>query len=292
MFIQMNRALQRSCAGLLVLGTLVAWMPAPARARPTTSTLTGPLIVGVGLKTPPIDTTSTPRSPIMTLEFSGIPDQTVVGTIIPTTLPGTVVTATATIRAFGLTIPDVCLDTPAVSSVLMSSGTFDPVSGDITGLALTITRQHALTPTTGTRFGSLICGAMQPRDDISVVLSTTGSGGVALNAAGTIAMVGSATVVTPTATFSGVPVSVAGTLAPLPDRTAACNGVSVPDVTDSSDLQNASDVLQNAGLHPVFGYVGGPSISDPYISFQNPAADSCVAPGTTVHLTVRAGPVP
>jgi PASTA domain len=280
-------------AATVLVGALVAALPlamtSTGASAATVSTLTGQVSITSGLTGSPITNTST-SAPIatMSLVFSPGRPQDSVGAnlsnftnVVPITIVGTTI--------FNKWYTDTCLDFQTVSAPF-GAGLFDRATGDITGHSLEVTVKHSVTVApTSSKFGVISCPTVSiPDDKVTVTLSTTSAGGAALDQNGHIRLTGSGIVSAGNQSGAFVVVAIEGVLSPLPDRTPLPPCVPVPDVADDSKSQ-ADQEIRAAGLVPVFTQDPG---NDSYVSLQLPHAGDCVEAGTTVQLTLHAGPRP
>jgi hypothetical protein len=287
---RLSRRARRGALALLGgLAPAVLLVTSPMRAEANTvSTLTGQVLITAGLTGSTV--TNTPASPIptMTLRFRDMqPNDIVSGTLETFGIPP-VSTTIVGVDPFNFWYMDVCMDNQTVSG-FAGSGQFDRATGALTGLSLDIRVQHSLVPGPGS--GPLApwgCPNTHiPDDHVTVDLSTASPGGAALDQTGQIRLNGTGTVSAGERSGLPVTVTVAGVLSPLPDRSPqTC--VLVPDVADDSRAQ-ADSAIRAVGLNPAFNKDPG---NGSYVTLQFPQADECVAPGSTVRLTLHAGPRP
>jgi hypothetical protein len=279
---------------MALAGALAAALPlavtTSGASAASVSTLTGRATISSGLTGSPIENT-TPTSPIptMSLVFSpGRPQDTVGGKLSDITPPVVPITIVGT-SPLNKWYTDICLDSQTVSAP-WGVGRFDRATGDLTGLSLEITVKHSVTVApNSSKWGFLSCPTVSiPDDRLTVTLSTANPGGAALDQNGHIRLTGSDNVSAGNQSGSFVVVTIDGVLSPLPDRTPLPPCVYVPDVADDSKSQ-ADQEIRAAGLVPVFTADPG---NDSYVSLQLPHADYCANPGSTVQLTLHAGPRP
>lgn len=284
----LRRVLYRWCAIIVLAGAIIAGVPGSSSAQPVNSTLTGRIVIDVKNDATYANTSASSPIPTMRFTFDGPPYEGVSADLIPFTR--SVVTTIIGLDEGNGWYRDTCLDTQTFSSIQISSGIFEPVSGHIDYLRLTFVIHHSLSRTFGSGpFADLGCpGTNIPDELFEVTLSTRANGGAALDATGNITLFGTST----SASGNPVDITVAGTLSPQPRRTPACAGVIVPDVTGSPNLRNARRAVEDAGLIPVFHYPSGRVPANVFINRQDPGPDECVAPGTEVHLWVLWGLVP
>jgi hypothetical protein len=271
-------------AGGLVPALLLTGLPGRADAATHTSALTGQISIGPGLTGVPLTNTTSGPVKTMTLWFKDYqPDDQVSGALQP--LRSTAIVPIEGLDPTNSWYHDLCLDTQDITGSAQS-GTFKRATGAIDGLQLTLVVNHSLSPGPFSGpFGNWGCPATHLEPDIvTVVLSTTPPDGSPVDQGGTgkVTLFGKGS-----GPVGEVKVTVSGVLSPAPDRSPqTC--VIVPDVRDDSKSQ-ADKAIKDVKLTPLFNKDPG---NDSYVAQQFPQPDDCVPPGSTVRMTLVAGPRP